>query len=257
MSFSNLIKSVSNMKLISKYVIMLLIPQQHWKERITYVKYFGVLIDSHFSWRPHITFVASKVSKTLGILSRLRHFIPANTLMNIYRSLILLYLSHGIVVWGQAAQSNLDKLLILQKRALILIQFAPYRSHAIPLFSRYNVLPINMLYFKFVCTTMHDVYNNKSPPNISSLFIQAGRVHNYRTRFSEAGSFHIKESRTSQFKNSFARVGARVWNSIPKDERLISKFNFKKTIHQKLLDILSSEDNYVSTPSLIDTFSKF
>ena len=125
--------------------------------------------------------------------------------MSIYRSLILPYLSYGIVVWGQAAQSNLDKLLILQKRALRLIQFAPYRSHAIPLFAFHNVLPINMLYFKSVCTTMHDVYNNKSPPNISSLFIQADRVHSYRTRFSEAGSFHIKESRTSQFKNSLCK----------------------------------------------------
>ena len=138
------------MKLISKYVIINATNTLVALERKDYVKYLGVLIDSHFSWRPHITFVASKVSKTLGILSRLRHFIPANTLMNIYRSLILPYLSYGIVVWGQAAQSNLDKLLILQQRALRLIQFAPYRSHAIPLFSRYNVLPIDMLYFKFV-----------------------------------------------------------------------------------------------------------
>ena len=67
--------------------------------------------------------------------------------MNIYRSRILPYLSYGIIVWGQAAQSNLDKLLILQKRALRLIKFTPYRSHAFPLFTMYNVHPINMLYF--------------------------------------------------------------------------------------------------------------
>ena len=34
-------------------------------------------------------------------------------------------------VWGQATQTNLDKLIILQKRALRLIHFAPYRSHTI------------------------------------------------------------------------------------------------------------------------------
>ena len=46
-------------------------------------------------------------------------------------------------------------------------------------------------------------------------------------------------------KNSFARVGTRVWNSIPKDVRLIPKQHFKKSIHQKLLDILVWNDNYV------------
>mgnify|MGYP001799790125 FL=1 len=57
-------------------------------------------------------------------------------------------------------------------------------------------------------------------------------------------------------KKSFARVGARIWNSIPKDVRLIPKQNFKKSIHQKLLDILVWNDNYVSTPTLIDIFPK-
>ena len=57
-------------------------------------------------------------------------------------------------------------------------------------------------------------------------------------------------------KNSFARVGTRIWNSIPKDVRLIPKQNFKKSIHLKLLDILVWNDNYVGTSTLIDIFPK-
>ena len=119
-------------------------------ERKDYAKYLGVLIDSSLTWKQHILFISSKISKSLGIISRLRHFVPTDTLLSIYRSLIQLYITYGIAVWGQAAQTNLDKLLILQKRALRLIHFAPYRSHAIPLFIHYNILPLNFQYYQSV-----------------------------------------------------------------------------------------------------------
>ena len=97
------------------------------------VKYLGVLIDSNLTWKQHILFISSKISKSLGMISRLRHFVPTDTLLSIYRSLIQPYITYGIAVWGQAAQTNLDKLLILQKRALRLIHFAPYRSQSLGL----------------------------------------------------------------------------------------------------------------------------
>ena len=127
-------------------------------ERKDYVKFLGILIDSNLTWKQHLLFISSKISKSLGILSRLRHFVPTVTLLSIYRSLIQPYTTYGIAVWGQAVPTNWDKLLILQKRALRLIHFAPYRSHAIPLFIQHNILPLHFQYCKSVCSIMHDVY---------------------------------------------------------------------------------------------------
>ena len=90
-------------------------------EHKTYVKYLGVLIDKNLSWKYHIDFIVLKISKTIGIISRLRHFIPTPILLNIYRSLIYPYISYGLLVWGQASKTNLNKILMLQKRALPLI----------------------------------------------------------------------------------------------------------------------------------------
>ena len=69
---------------------------------------------------------------------------PLNTLLQIYRSLIFPYTFYGIPVWGQAAQCDLRKILILQKRVLRLIFFSSNRSHAIPFFVFSNILPVNM-----------------------------------------------------------------------------------------------------------------
>ena len=68
-------------------------------ERKDYVKYLGVLIDSTLTWKQHILFISSKISILLiGIISKLRHFVPTDTLLSIYRSLIQPYIIYGIAV---------------------------------------------------------------------------------------------------------------------------------------------------------------
>ena len=88
-----------------------------------FVKYLGVFIDYKLSWNHHIDTVTLKISRTIGLLSKLRHFIPPYTLLQIYNSLVAPYLRYGLIAWGQANKTLLNKLLILQKRALRFIFF--------------------------------------------------------------------------------------------------------------------------------------
>ena len=53
-----------------------------------FVKYLGVLIDYKLSWNNHIDTIFLKISRTVGLLSKLRHFVPFSTLISIYHSLI-------------------------------------------------------------------------------------------------------------------------------------------------------------------------
>ena len=92
-------------------------------EQKTFVKYLGILIDNNLSWKYHIDYISSKVSKGIGMSARLRLLVPFATLLNIYRCLIEPYISYGLIAWGQAANIHLNKILILQKRALRLMYF--------------------------------------------------------------------------------------------------------------------------------------
>ena len=58
---------------------------------------------------------------------------------------------------------HLNKILILQKRALRLLFFADVRDHAIPLFLEANVLPITFLYHECVSSLMYDINSNNAP----------------------------------------------------------------------------------------------
>ena len=99
-----------------------------------HVQYLGVLLDSNLSWKFQINNVALKISRTVGVVARLRHFVPRTTLLHIYQSLILPYLTYGLAAWGQAAKTHLQKILVLQKRVLRLMYFSEPRAYAVPLF---------------------------------------------------------------------------------------------------------------------------
>ena len=91
---------------------------------------------------------------------------------------------------------------------------------------------------------MHGGFSNVTPPNVSNLFTYSSKVHYNNTRFSAAGNFYIKHSRTDHMKNSFS-TGANIWNSIPDSDRALPKYKFKNTPQSRLLDILIQEDTYV------------
>ena len=220
-------------------------------EQKDYVKYLGILIDSNLSWRFHIDHITLKISKTIGIISRLRHFVPFPTLLNIYRSLIHPYILYGLSVWGQTAKTNLDKILILQKRALRLMFFATNREHAIPLFVNANVLPIRMLYYKTVSILMHDIANTLAPQNLLKMFTNVNQIHSHNTRSAIGGNYFTQQSNQNQKKNSFSRLGTKIWNGIPNELRNRRKCIFKTKINAILFQVLESEDVYVDVTTII------
>ena len=97
-----------------------------------YIKYLGILIDKNLVENTHNDNVATKLSKMVDLIAKLRHFFPQHTLLNIYLALILPYLSYGSVVWGQVSKTHLTKILLLQKKFLHFTFFANRNVHAIP-----------------------------------------------------------------------------------------------------------------------------
>ena len=119
--------------------------------------------NTSVNWKTRIDLITLKISKTIGIIARLRHFVPLSVTTKLYQSLIYPYLTYGISSWGQASQSNLQKLLLLQKRALRLMTFSNQNEHTIPCFLNLNILPVNFLYVESIASLMYDIQNNLAP----------------------------------------------------------------------------------------------
>ena len=84
----------------------------------TSIKYLGVLIDEHLTWKDHITVIENKVSKNVGFLHRAKSVLDSTALKNLYFSFIHSYLNYGNIVWASASTAKLKKLASNQKQAL-------------------------------------------------------------------------------------------------------------------------------------------
>ena len=129
------------------------------------------------------------------------------------RSLIFPCMSYGLAAWLQAAKTHLQKLLVLQKRVLRLMYFSEPRAHAVSQFITSNILPINMLYVETVSSLMYDVSRLSVPSNISDLFTKVNKINTHKTRSSSSSNLYIKSSSLNLNQRSFARFGAKIWNS--------------------------------------------
>ena len=81
-------------------------------------------------------------------------------------------------------KNHLNKLLILQNRALRFIYFSDRHDHAIPLFLNAHILPVNFMQYKLLAETMHDVSNDFVPSTQKDMFIPTAKIHSYNTRAS-------------------------------------------------------------------------
>ena len=65
-------------------------------------KHLGMLLDSKLDFREHEKNVFNKISKTIGLLSKLQKILPRPPLITIYKSLIRPHLDYGDIIYDQA-----------------------------------------------------------------------------------------------------------------------------------------------------------
>ena len=90
------------------------------------------------SWKAHLNMISKKISKTIGILARLKNFLPKEVLLNIYNSLLLPLLNYWLLIWNKTSE-NLVK---LQKKAVRLINNTKYNAHTAPSFKQSKLLQL-------------------------------------------------------------------------------------------------------------------
>ena len=168
-----------------------------------------------------------------------------------YRSMIHPLLLFGISIWGQASKLLINKLLVLQKRALMSIFFKKITESAIPLLIEDNILPVTLLYLESTSHLMFDVVNNNAPIHIQDMFINQDAVHTYNTRSRISKHLFCKFSRLEIQKRSFSQVGVNIWNKIPENLRKLSKFCFKNQLKTILFNNLKLNGHHVETSKLI------
>ena len=90
-------------------------------EFVNKFKYLGVFLDNNLSYSDHIDHISSKLSKAIGVMYRLAPNVPTSVLSSLYYALIYPHLIYCNICWGSAFQTHLNKIFLLQKKAVRIV----------------------------------------------------------------------------------------------------------------------------------------
>ena len=148
-------------------------------ERVNTFNFLGIHVDETLSWKKHTTYLSLKLSRSIGVIKRLRRFLPPPTLRTLYNSLILPHLLYGILAWGHKG----NHIFKLQKRAIRLISNAKYNAHTNPLFVFFNIPKFEDLRIISALKFYHKYKSGNLPKYFSGMFDRHTPEHSYNTRY--------------------------------------------------------------------------
>ena len=181
------------------------------------IKYLGLILDNKLDWKGHITELSKKLSRAVGLLYKIRNLCPTSVLRSLYYSIFNSHLLYGLVVWGNANRSYINKIKYLQKRARRCIVFANYDKN-IDTNSIHFDLKILNLDHQFqtqLSSLMWDYDHDVLPLSLRSHFKRANLVHTSNTRTAAKGSLHYSKVNTSKYGlKSFKYQGIKILNDL-------------------------------------------
>ena len=195
-------------------------------DQVKSTKFLGIHIDQQLKWDVHVDSIKSKISSSLFIMNKVKHFISTSLMKILYYSMVYPYLTYGIALWGSTFQCHIHKLKVLQKKAIRCISGAKYNAHSDPIFKQLSILKFDDIYKLNVANIMLTYVREELSIPLQSIFRFDRNTHAFNARLHD-NKYRIesKRWRTIVASQSILYQGPKIWNDI----RL--KYYLKKNDH--------------------------
>ena len=206
------------------------------------IKYLGIVMDDKLTWKHHISELSKKISKSIGIIYKMRKMCPQRVQMSLYYSLVHSHLNYGACVWGNADEIHLNKVRLLQKKVIRTISNADFNEHSGPLFKNLNILKLEDLFKMQYACLMWEYEHGNLPTCFKNYFKKVSDMHNYETRNATTGklSENIRVNTSTHGLTMLKFQGPKVFNAI-KDFEFYndskSLYNFRHKYKSYLIDL--------------------
>ena len=179
-------------------------------ENVNVFKYLGLHMDRYVNFNIHINEMCTKNSRALGVFKFACKYIPLNTKKMLYYSFIQPYFEYCATLWCNTSQHNLDRLQVLQNRAMRIVLRCHPRTHVQTMLNTLHLMDIRTNCKFQICILMYKMQHNLVPQylNFTQEFIQP---HKYNLRSTAAEKLYVNRNHD----NSLTVKGALLWNSIP------------------------------------------
>ena len=140
------------------------------------------------------------------MLAKIRHYVDKNTIRSFYFSLFHCQIDYCCQVWGQKGNSYLNRVLSLQRSALRIISFKPFRSDVSCLFRSLNIhLFSNTVHFANLLFVFDSLSSNL-PTSILIFFSLSRNSHAYITRNGEHNKLVLPKFYSVKYGKKFSGI---------------------------------------------------
>ena len=157
----------------------------------------------------------SKISKSIGIIYKSSFCLPKTSLRSLFYGLVYPYLTYCVSVWGSTYQSNLNRIIILQKKIIRIISKVSFNAHTSVLFKEQEILNFSDIYLYQIGKFMYLFKRGLLPNYFRDMFTLASQIHSYNTRNSSL--FYIPHCQTDFRKFSILFQGPTFFNSLSRE----------------------------------------
>ena len=145
-------------------------------------EYLGVVNDDKLNFQEHIKLLEKKVSCSVGILSKLKNYLPTHALFKLYCTLMHSHLLYGLIVWGNIYPTYLSKIITLKNKALRIVTKSGWYQNVLPLYQKFNLLNLQNLHKFETAKFIHNQINHRLSPNFNNYFTLAKFSRSRQTR---------------------------------------------------------------------------
>ena len=206
------------------------------------VKYLGVLLDEHLSWKNQIQKLNKSLSKTCRLIFKLRHYEPLATRKLMYYSMFHSIILYSLIKWGRTTNSYLHQLEVLQNKFIRASLFLPGNSPIDCLYVKFQTLKLkDMTKFEFA-KFIFKFKNNMLPLSFNNYFVDLNKVHKHNIRQKSVGGYyhHAFDSEFGRKRSHHACL--KEWESILLAQKNCAFAEFKNNYKSVILERYSEDD---------------
>ena len=159
-----------------------LIMDGHTLDQVRHTKFLGVHFDENLAWDIQIDNCRKKVARGIFAMNMAKNILRQKHLKILYYSLIHSHLSYGIILWGNTYHKYLNRLEVVQKRAIRIIAGVPYNTHSSELFKKLDILKLRDIYNSQIGKFMYNFTHVKLPGPLLGIYNFHGYGHEHNTR---------------------------------------------------------------------------
>ena len=212
--------------------------------RVKSVKYLGLIVDDTLTWDEHVDYISTKISKNIGIIKRVRTFLPQHSLLTLYRTLIGPYLRYCNTVWGQCSDTLKEKLQCLQNKVARTIVFQRYdEANHRNILNDFEWLNIRYLVDYDLGVLMYKTVNGHGPEICTESFHDISSLHDHASKSAVKGDLFVPRKTTSIAQQAVSVAGARLWKIVPSSLRNAQSIGiFKVKLKEHYLNLQKAQE---------------